>query len=142
MKIFNNKRRLVFCVGLIFGALYIWSAHMESKAREVDAYMYRLGNYLSFPFPDGLPKGMSFMDALQKASNLGLVDPNGINPLPDFLPQADYHYEKKLTVESEESPRVVCWVSIRYLIETHYYVLYSDWSEKVVWDSPNLPEFK
>lgn len=141
----KNKTRVFLWVGLIFVTLYIWSSHMDSRARLIDAHLLRLGNYLSFRFPDGLPKGMLFIDALHKSADflkLGAVDPVGNNPLPDFLPQADYHYEKKLNIENTQSPRVVCWTSIRILTEKRYLILYSDWSEEGTCDSSNLPEFK
>ena len=145
MKLFQNRKCVFLCLGFICSALYIYDSNMESRSADVSAHLFRLGHFLGFAFPNGLPEGMSFIEALHESSdNLGLgpIDPNGNNPLPDFLPQADYHYEKKHIIGSAQSPRVVCWVSIRRLTGKHYFALFSNWKEEYIWDSSKLPEFE
>ena len=101
-----------------------------------------VANRLLLDFPSGLDGELAFSNALTlspQIAQLGRVDLNGSNPIPEFLPEGIYHFEKDSS--SIRVERIVLWTEVSRMWLRRYVVLDSTWKVTVINSSESLPRF-
>jgi hypothetical protein len=143
----SNTRRSCFSavgIAILIATLLFYQQYLRWQTDVIDTKksFSSLANRLLLEWPNGLSEDTGFGAALiglPEVYRMGRVDLQRTNPLPNHLPQKQYHFEKNSP--SKNQKRVVLWTEVRSFWMVRYVVMDSKWNVVVINKSDQLPSY-